>query len=102
VTDAGLIIVFSYASPLRADRDAIRDAVGPERFVEIHVNTSVERRRALDARGAYGPGHANPSEEAPHEPDAVVSLDKLDAEEVAYELVRVLEKRGLLPSTYAL
>ncbi|HVJ20700.1 MAG TPA: sulfate adenylyltransferase subunit CysN [Polyangiaceae bacterium] len=102
VTDAGLIIVFSYASPLSADRDAIRDAVGADRFVEIHVNTSFERRKGRDARGAYGPGHADPSEEAPHQPDAVVSLDKLDAEEVAYELVKVLEKRGLLPSTYAL
>ncbi len=102
VTDAGLIIVFAYASPLRADRDAIRDAVGPQRFVEVHVSTSLERRKSLDARGDYGPGHVHPSEEAPHEPDAVVSLDKLDAEEVAYELVKVLEKRGLLPSTYAL
>jgi adenylylsulfate kinase-like enzyme len=76
--------------------------VGPERFVEIHVNTSLERRKSLDARGAYGPSHVKPSEEAPHQPDAVVSLDKQDPEEVAYELVKVLEKRGLLPSTYAL
>jgi bifunctional enzyme CysN/CysC len=102
VTDAGLIIIFAYASPLSADRDAIRDSVGPERFVEIHVNTSLERRKSLDARGAYGPSHVKPSEEAPHQPDAVVSLDKQDPEEVAYELVKVLEKRGLLPSTYAL
>ncbi len=102
VTDAGLIIIFAYASPLRADREAIRDAVGPERFVEIHVNTALEARRARDARGVYSPGHVPPGEEPPHAPDAVVSLDKLDAEEVAYELVKVLEKRGLLPSTYAL
>jgi len=76
--------------------------VGPERFVEVHVNTSLEVRRSRDARGVYSPGHTPPGEEPPHAPDAVVSLDKQDPEAVAHELVKVLEKRGLLPSTYAL
>jgi bifunctional enzyme CysN/CysC len=101
-TDAGLIAIFAYASPFRADREAIRDAVGVERFVEIHVNTSLERRRGRDARGDYGPGQAQPHDEPPAKPDAVVSLDKTDAEEVAYEILNVLVKRGLLPSNYAL
>src|SRR5688500_9966379 len=36
-TDAGLIAIFSYASPWLADREAIRAAVGPDRFVEVYV-----------------------------------------------------------------
>jgi bifunctional enzyme CysN/CysC len=101
-TDAGLIPIFAYASPLIADRLAIRDAVGPERFVEIHVKTSLETRKRRDQRGAYDPGHVNPSEEAPKTPDAVVSLDGGDPEEAAQIIIGVLVKRGLLPSAYAL
>jgi bifunctional enzyme CysN/CysC len=101
-TDAGLIAIFAYASPYRADREAIRDAVGAERFVEIHVATALERRRARDARGVYGAGQVHPIEEPPAKPDATVSLDKQDPEEVAFEIVNVLVKRGLLPSAYAL
>jgi adenylylsulfate kinase-like enzyme len=101
-TDAGLIAIFAYASPIRTDREAIRDAVGTDRFVEIHVNTSLARRQTRDSRGVYGPGHVHPTEEPPLSPDLVVSLDKNDAEEVAYAIVQVLIKRGLLPSLYSL
>jgi adenylylsulfate kinase-like enzyme len=101
-TDAGLIVVFAYASPLRADRETIRDVVGAERFVEVHVETSLAKRKERDARGVYGPGHVHPSEERPQNPDLTVSLDKGDAEEAAYAIVQVLVKRGLLPSQYAL
>jgi bifunctional enzyme CysN/CysC len=101
-TDAGIIPIFAYASPLIADRLAIRDAVGAERFVEIHVKSSLDVRKRRDQRGAYGPGHPNPSEEAPKSPDAVVSLDSGDPEEAAQQIIQVLVKRGLLPSAYAL
>jgi bifunctional enzyme CysN/CysC len=101
-TDAGLLAIFAYASPLRADRETIRDRVGAERFVEIHVATSLELRKKRDKRGVYGPGHQKPSEEAPGSPDIVVSLDGSDAEEVASQIVAILVKRGLLPSLYSL
>jgi bifunctional enzyme CysN/CysC len=101
-TDAGLIVIFSYASPLRADREAIREAVRPERFVEVHVNTSLATRKQRDARGDYGPSHLGPSEEAPSKPDVEVSLDGGDAEEVADSIVKTLVHRGLMPSSYSL
>jgi hypothetical protein len=44
----------------------------------------------------------HPTEEPPLSPDLVVSLDKHDAEEVAYAIVDLLVKRGLLPSLYSL
>jgi bifunctional enzyme CysN/CysC len=101
-TDAGLLAIFAYASPLRADRDTIRDSVGAERFVEIHVTTSLQLRKKRDKRGVYGPGPLRLSEEAPKQPDAVVLLDGSDPEEVAQQIIAVLVKRGLLPSLYAL
>ncbi len=101
-TDAGLIAIFAYASPLRTDRETIRDVVGPERFVEVHVNTSLDARKKRDARGVYGPSHPLPSEEAPQNPDVVVTFDGGDPEVVAEQIVGVLVKRGLLPSLYSL
>jgi bifunctional enzyme CysN/CysC len=101
-TDAGLFAIFAYASPLRADRAALRDAVGPERFVEVHVDTSMDTCKRRDQRGAYGPAHRDPTYERPQNPDIVVSLDDADAEECAKAVVRVLERRGLMPSSYAL
>ncbi|HET9960618.1 MAG TPA: sulfate adenylyltransferase subunit CysN [Polyangiaceae bacterium] len=101
-TDAGLIVIFSYSSPLRADRAAIRDVVGDARFVEVHVDTKLAVRKERDARGVYGPGHSQPSEEAPTSPDLVVSLNSGDPEEAADAIVKILVKRGLLPSLYSL
>ena len=101
-TDAGLLAIFAYASPLRADRETIRDRVGAERFVEIHVATSLELRKKRDKRGVYGPAHQKPSEEAPKAPDVVVSLDEGDAEDAAARIIAILVKRGLLPSLYSL
>ena len=101
-TDAGLLAIFAYASPLLADRETIRETVGPERFVEIHVATSLELRQKRDKRGVYGPGHQKPSEEAPKGPDLVVSLDQNDPEEIAASIIAILVKRGLLPSLYSL
>jgi adenylylsulfate kinase len=101
-TDAGLIVIFAYASPLRADRDALRDRVRPERFIEVHVATSLQRCRERDVRGAYDWAHQVPTYEAPVHPEATVSLDELEPEEAAAHIMRVLESKGLLPSSYAL
>ncbi|HEY1534045.1 MAG TPA: adenylyl-sulfate kinase, partial [Polyangiaceae bacterium] len=101
-TDAGLLAIFAYASPLRADREAIRDTVGAERFVEIHVATSLDLRKKRDQRGVYGPGHQKPAEELPKAADIVVSLDDGDPEEAAQRIIAILVKRGLLPSLYSL
>lgn len=101
-TEAGLLAVFAYASPLRADRAALRDAVGPERFVEVHVSTPLETCKRRDVRGAYDPTHADPRYEAPQEPDVAVSLAETDAAEAASQIVAQLVARDLLPSKFSL
>ena len=101
-TDAGILVIFAFATPLRSDRAALRATVGPERFVEVHVATPREVCETRDRRGAYDPTHPAPEYEVPAEPDIRVSAENQDPEEAAYEIVRVLEKRGLLPSLYAL
>jgi bifunctional enzyme CysN/CysC len=96
LTDAGLLAVFAYAMPLRADRAAMLEAVGTARFVEVHVATSLDECKRRDQRGAYGPEHPDPRYEAPAAPDLKVDLGIASAAEAAEAIVRRLSERGLL------
>jgi bifunctional enzyme CysN/CysC len=91
----GIVAIFAYASPLRADRAAVCDRVGSARFIEVHVATSLERCRARDARGVYDQAHPAPLYEAPETPALTVSLDAEDAEQAARQILALLEQRGL-------
>ncbi len=94
-TAACLVTIVAYASPKQDERAAARRLIG-ESFVEVHVDTSLDRSKKLDQRGAYS--SAAPEFERPESPDVVVSLDDIDSEEAAAAIVKVLEKRGLLGS----
>ena len=50
--DAGAITICSFVSPYRIDRDAVR-ALVPGRFVEVHVDCSVDECARRDPKGLY-------------------------------------------------
>ena len=91
----GIIAIFAYASPLRADRAAVCDRVGSARFIEVHVATSLAKCRERDMRGVYDRAHPAPVHEAPANPAISVSLDVEDTEHAARRIVTLLEERGL-------
>ena len=51
--DAGIVVVASFISPLREDRDFIKKIVGNENFIEVFVNTSLEECERRDVKGLY-------------------------------------------------
>jgi bifunctional enzyme CysN/CysC len=51
--DAGLVVLCSFISPFRAEREAIRELVGAERFVEIFVDAPLEECARRDPKGLY-------------------------------------------------
>jgi bifunctional enzyme CysN/CysC len=51
--DAGLIVICCFISPFRSERESVREMVGPEEFVEIFVNTSLEECIRRDPKGLY-------------------------------------------------
>ena len=51
--DAGVMVLTAFISPFRADRQAVRDLVGADRFVEIHVDCPVEECEKRDVKGLY-------------------------------------------------
>ena len=51
--DAGLVTLAAFVSPYIKDRDAIKQIVGPDNFIEVYVNTSLEECERRDVKGLY-------------------------------------------------
>jgi len=51
--DAGIICICALISPLRADRNLLREIVGSEDYIEVYVNCPVEVCEQRDVKGYY-------------------------------------------------
>jgi len=112
--DAGLIAITSFISPYRKDRDAARriheqNKAGAIPFIEIHVNTPIEVCEQRDPKGLYkqartalaagkGMGFTGVDDpyEAPLKPELTIDCTTKSTQELVVEVVRYLEKRGII------
>jgi adenylyl-sulfate kinase len=53
MVDAGIIVIASFISPFRADRDAARALFASGQFFEVHVDAPFEVVEARDVKGLY-------------------------------------------------
>ena len=53
LVDAGLVVLGSFISPFRADRDFVRSLFKKEEFVEIFVDCDLETCQKRDTKGLY-------------------------------------------------
>lgn len=53
MTDAGLIVIASFISPFRAERQMVRQMIGAGEFIEIYVDTPLEEAERRDVKGLY-------------------------------------------------
>lgn len=53
MTDAGLIVLVSFISPFRAERELARELFDPGEFLEIYVDTSLAEAERRDVKGLY-------------------------------------------------
>jgi adenylyl-sulfate kinase len=51
--NAGLVVITSFISPYRADRELVRSLIPPNDFIEVYVNASLEACEARDVKGLY-------------------------------------------------
>ncbi len=104
-SDAGVIVIASFISPYRADRDAARAGSASGDFVEVHVKVSVETAAKRDPKGLYKKALAgqikgftgidDPYEE-PLQPEVVIESETCSAEAAAEQILNYLEKGGYL------
>ncbi|MBK7584932.1 MAG: sulfate adenylyltransferase subunit CysN [Myxococcales bacterium] len=96
LTDAGLIAIFAFDSPLASDRAHTRAVVGEGRFFEVYVATPLDVCRTRDTHGVYDRAHGTPLFEPPGQADVVVSAEHDDADSIARAIVAALQARGLI------
>ena len=105
--DAGVIALCALISPLASGRDAARERLGPERFLEVFVDTPLEACRARDPKGLYARADAGQiadltgvgsAYEAPRAPDLTIDTTEASPEEAADVILRTLIKQGWLPA----
>ncbi len=53
MADAGLVVVVSFISPFRADREQAREIIGSNDFVEVFVDCPLEVCESRDVKGLY-------------------------------------------------
>jgi len=51
--DAGVVTLAAFISPLREDREMIKQIVGAESFIEIYVNADIKDCEQRDVKGLY-------------------------------------------------
>ncbi len=105
MVDAGLIVLSAFISPLKSQRDAIRQALPEGKFVEVYVATSLEECEKRDVKGLYKKarrgeiknftGISDPYE-APEQADIVLDTGLLSLEQSVQQLLLLLEQRGII------
>ncbi len=108
MADAGLIVLVSFISPFRSERQMARDMMDQGEFVEVFIDTPLEEAERRDPKGLYRKAREGKIKhftgidspyEAPLEPEVHIDTRHRTSEEAAEILVHTLETILSRPST---
>jgi len=97
--DAGMIVLVSFISPFRSERQLARSLFEPGEFYEIYVDTPLEICEQRDVKGLYRKARlgqlvnftgVDSPYEPPERPEYVAAAGRQSAEAIAEEIVAVL------------
>tara|TARA_R110000823_G_scaffold315579_1_gene448272 strand:- start:48829 stop:49428 length:600 start_codon:yes stop_codon:yes gene_type:complete len=100
--NAGLVVLASFVSPYREDRENVKRIVGYDNFVEVFVNTPIEECERRDVKGLYAKARAgeiqnftgvNAPYEAPMVPDIEIDTTKVSVEEAVAIILKTIKKK---------
>ena len=100
--DAGLVVLSAFVSPYLKDRQAIKEVVGNEGFMEVFVDTPLEVCEQRDVKGLYAKARAGQISEftgisapyeAPERPDFRVDTSVTGLDDCASILTELILKR---------
>jgi bifunctional enzyme CysN/CysC len=103
--DAGLIVLTAFISPIRSERNRIRERIGEEKFIEVYLSTSLEDCEKRDPKGLYVKARAGQIREftgidSPYEPplapQVTIDTSKVNVAGAVDQIVRYLENKGFL------
>ena len=105
MVDAGLIVMVSFISPYRSDRDAARERFEAGEFIEVFIDTPIDECRRRDPKGLYARADAGQIRnftgvdapyEAPATPELRLLTTEADAEALADRVIEELRRRALI------
>jgi adenylylsulfate kinase len=105
--DTGVIVLSSFVSPYREDRDIVRQlhAASGMDFIEVFVDCDLSEAEKRDPKGLYKKARAGEIKnftgiddpyEAPLKPELVLKSDKMTLQAEVDALLNLLEGRGML------
>lgn len=105
--DAGLIVISSFISPYKADRDVARELLQDGEFIEIFVDAPVEVCAERDPKGLYKKalageikGFTGVSPDAPYEapenPELHIKTNEKSIEESVQAILDYLQEKGYI------
>jgi bifunctional enzyme CysN/CysC len=105
MVDAGLIVLASFISPFRSERELARSRLEAGEFIEVHVDVPLAVAEARDTKGLYArarrgelphfTGIDSPYE-APESPEIHLRADQMSVVQAAAEVMAWLEDHGLV------
>ncbi|MBC2840313.1 adenylyl-sulfate kinase [Robiginitalea sp. SC105] len=96
--DSGTVVLAAFVAPYASDRQAIRELVGSENYIEVFVNTSLAVCEERDVKGLYAMARKGEIKnmtgvsapyEAPENPDVEVSHKMGIEDSVTYIYTRI-------------
>jgi bifunctional enzyme CysN/CysC len=96
MTDAGLIVLTSFISPFRAERQLARSMMEDGEFVEIYINTPLDVAESRDVKGLYKKARSGELKnftgidspyEPPENPEIVIDTTAMTPEQAAELIV---------------
>jgi bifunctional enzyme CysN/CysC len=103
--DAGLVVLCSFISPFRAERQMVRELVGDGEFIEVFVDTPLEECMRRDPKGLYARAREGKIKnftgidspyEIPEHPEIVVTTSDAGAAAAAQRIVEALRARRIV------
>jgi bifunctional enzyme CysN/CysC len=105
MTEAGLIVLCSFISPFRAERQMVRELTHPTAFIEIFVDTPLDECIRRDPKGLYAKAKAGQLEhftgldspyETPEAPELRVTTIGTTPESVVDHVIDELRRRDII------
>jgi bifunctional enzyme CysN/CysC len=110
MADAGLIVLVSFISPFRSERQMARDLLPDSEFLEVFVDAPLSVVEKRDPKGLYKKARRGEIKhftgidspyEAPENPELRIDTTRLAPEAAAEMIVQNLQERGLLSGAHA-
>ena len=102
LNSSGVIVLASFISPYRKDRENIRRKFSDGEFIEIYIDAKLDTLKSRDPKGLYAkalkgeiPNFTGISSEyeAPEEPEIIIDTEKISPQEAVSKIMDYLKEK---------